>query len=153
MLHSMKGRSDLGKQDGLYPMGTAMSCAEGSTCPPVGTTRSWPDFCCAGIEDRWRYVALWLSEAGNSRRVAATALTAAGSSVQGRPALVQAWKLVTFEFLAASVSSTQASCRSPWRSGDNGSSWPAGPNGTGLTRVVVTAFRLKRLLRPISVSP
>jgi hypothetical protein len=36
------------------------------------------------------YVVYWLSVSGNSRSVAATALTAAGSSVHGRPVRVQA---------------------------------------------------------------
>jgi len=69
-----------------------------------------------------RYVVRRLSVSGNSRSVAATSLTAAGSSVQGWPVRVQAWKFVTFECLAASVSSAHAHRRSSASSGDTGAS-------------------------------
>lgn len=69
-----------------------------------------------------RYVVRRLFVSGNSRSVAATALTATGSSVQGRPVRVEAWKFVTRESLAASVSSAHATRSSSKSSGDMGAS-------------------------------
>ena len=37
---------------GLRPMGTALSCAEGSTCPPVGTTRESGFRCASPVFER-----------------------------------------------------------------------------------------------------
>ena len=131
-------------RNGLHANGDSFELCGGLHLTPVGTTRSWPGFRCAGnpgsdgtvlkptispevvtdghiLTTACSCADYWLSEAGNSRSVAATALMAAGSSVQGRPALVQAWKLVTLEPLAASVSSTHASCSSASCSGERGS--------------------------------
>lgn len=73
----------------------------------------------AGLLDRRRrrrplrrYLGGWASAAGNSRGVAATALTAAGSSVQGWPVRVQAWKFDSSDASWAAASSAHASSRS-----------------------------------------
>lgn len=81
------------------------------------------------------------------------ALTAAGSSVQCRAERVQAWKLFTFDALAASVSSAHASRSSAWSSGDMGALGTGPAATTGLIGAAVSPFRRKRLLRPISVPP
>jgi len=99
------------------------------------------------------YVGCWLSVAGNSRSVAAMALTAAGSSVQCRAVRVQAWKLFTFDALAASVSSTHAARSSAWSSGDMGALGTDPAATTGLLGAAIAPFRRKTLLRPISVPP
>ena len=102
--------------------------------------QGWPDY--------------WLSEAGNSRSVAATALTAAGSSVQCPPALVQAWKLVTLEPLAASVSSAHASCSSASCSGERVLSTDAiYIAAAGRLTSVRAGFLLKKLRKPICGAP
>ena len=99
------------------------------------------------------YIVCWLSVSGNSRSVAAMALTAAGSSVQCRAVRVQAWKFVTFDALAASVSSAHASRSSAWSSGDMGAPGTRSAATTGLMGAAVAPLRRKRLLRPISVPP
>lgn len=99
------------------------------------------------------YVVCWLSVSGNSRSVAAMALTAAGSSVQCRAVRVQAWKFVTFDALAASVSSAHASRSSVWSSGDMGAPGTRSAATTGVMGAAVAPLRRKRLLRPISVPP
>lgn len=81
------------------------------------------------------------------------ALTAAGSSVQCRAVRVQAWKFVTFDALAASVSSAHDSRSSAWSSGDMGAPGTRSAATTGLMGAAVAPLRRKRLLRPISVPP
>jgi len=80
---------------------------------------------------------------------------AAGSSVQGRPARVQAWKLVTFEALAASVSSTHASWSSTSCSGERGSLSADGICAAemGRLRSALAGFLWKKLRNPICGSP
>ena len=95
----------------------------------------------AALRGAGRYVVRRLSVSGNSRSVAATALTAAGSSVQGWPVRVQAWKFVTFECLAASASSSHAHRRSSRSSGDKGASGTGAAASTGTTGAAVAALR------------
>jgi hypothetical protein len=99
------------------------------------------------------YAVCYLPVSGNSRSVAAMALTAAGSSLQWRAVRVQAWKFVTFDALAASVSSAHASRSSAWSSGDMGAPGTRSAATTGLMGAAVAPLRPKRLLRPISVPP
>lgn len=66
---------------------------------------------------------------------------------------VQAWKFVTFDALAASVSSAHASRSSAWSSGDMGAPGTRSAATTGLMGAAVAPLRRKRLLRPISVPP
>jgi hypothetical protein len=116
-----------------FPPGRPRFCGagEGKLSSVVSTTD--PTTACC-------YVVCWRSQAASSRSVAATSLTATGSSAQPWPVVVLTWKRITLEPSAASISSAQAARRS---SGGLGESWP----DMGATGATCSALRRERLLR------